>query len=412
MQRGPADKPLEVRLLGDDLEELGTAADEVCAALSEFAGVTGVEHDLLPGRREIRVKLKPLASTLGTTLDDLARQLRSGFYGGEAVRVQRGRDEVRVQVRYPDRQRRSIADLENIRIRGAGGREIPFREVADFEIGRGYTTIQHQNGKRRVRITADVDLRRANAERILAEFEAGPLRTIRDKHPNLECHIEGQRAQLVESLRSLSAGLTIALVVIYAILAAMLASYAQPVAIMAAIPLGCIGVILGHMLTGYDLTILSVFGIVAMFGVVVNDSLVLLDRINTGIRQRATAATPKGVFDFSPHDPHTHEDSWVFDAVLEAGASRFRAVILTTVTTVAGLAPLLLERSTQAQVLIPMAISLVFGLAFATVLTLVVVPALYLTVIDVRRGARWLRRGGAYPSAESVAVPRQPSPAA
>ena len=409
VQRGPADKPLEVRLLGDDLEELSIAADEVCAALGKFAGVTGIEHDLLPGRREIRVKLKPLARTLGTALDDLARQLRNGFYGGEAVRVQRARDEVRVQVRYPDRQRRSIADLENIRIRGAGGREIPFREVADYEIGRGYTTIQHQNGKRRVRITADVDLRRANAERILAEFEAGPLRTLRDRYPNLECHIEGQRAQLVESLRSLSAGLLIALVVIYAILAAMLASYAQPVVIMAAIPLGVIGVVLGHALTGYDLTILSVFGLVAMSGVVVNDSLVLLDRINTGIRQRAHrvgTAHQSGAGQCPP------DDSWVFDAVLEAGAVRFRAVILTTVTTIAGLAPMLLERSTQAQVLAPMAISLVFGLAFATGLTLVVVPALYLTVIDVRRVAWWLRRGGAYPSAESVAMPRQPSSAA
>ena len=400
VQRGPAEKPLDIRLLGDDLEELRTAADEVCVKLGEFAGVSGIEHNLLPGRREVRVKLRPLARTLGVSLDDLARQLRNGFYGGEAVRVQRGRDEVRVQVRFPHEQRRSIADLESIRIRSTGAGEIPFREVAECAIGRGYASICHRNGKRYVRITADVDLRRANAERILAELESGYLSRLREKYPDLEYRFEGQRAQLVESLDSLSAGLAIALVVIYAILAAMLVSYVQPLVIMAVIPLGFAGAALGHLLTGYDLTMLSVFGIVAMSGVVVNDSLVLLHQINARVRQRAAGS--------SPHGPEPQQGSFVFDAVLEAGALRFRAVVLTTVTTVAGLAPLLLERSTQAQTLIPMAISLVFGLAFATVLTLVVVPALYLGLIDVRRAVRWLRRGGEYPSPEAVVSPVEP----
>jgi len=394
VQRGPADKPLEIRLLGNDLERLGVAADEVCATLGRFAGVTGIEHDLVPGRREIDVTLKPMARTLGVTLDDLASQLRSGFYGGEAVRVQRGRDEVKVQVRYPDAQRRSIADIENIRIRGAAGRMIPFREVADYRITRGYATIHHQNGKRRVRVLGDIDVRRANAEQILAEFEANHLGPLREKYPDVEYRLEGQRAQMVESLRSLSSGFVIALVVIYAIIAALLMSYTQPLVIMAAIPLGFVGAVLGHVLTGYDLTIMSLFGIVAMSGVVVNDSLVLLDRINAEVRQRAASSSPRG--------SASQGESLVFDAVLEAGALRLRAVVLTTLTTVVGLAPLLLERSTQAKMLIPMAISLVFGLALATVLTLIVVPALYLVVIDARRVARWLHRGGAYPSADAL----------
>lgn len=402
--RGPAEKPLEVRLLGDDLTELRAAADELQTKLGEFAGVTSIEHDLLPGRREVEVTLKPLARTLGVTLDDLARQLRSGFYGGEAVRLQRGRDEVRVKVRYPDEQRRSIADIENVRIRGAGGREIPFREVADYRVTQGYATIYHQNGKRRARITADVDLRRANAERILAELDTRYLSTLRERYPNLEYRIEGQRLQIAESLHSLSVGFMIALVAIYAVLAAILRSYVQPLVIMAAVPLGFVGAALGHLFTGYDLTILSVFGIVAMSGVVVNDSLVLVDQINAGIRQRAAGLNPRG--------SDSQQGSPVFGAVLEAGTVRFRAVVLTTLTTIAGLSPLLLERSTQAQTLIPMAISLVFGLAFATVLTLIVVPALYLAMIDVRRAARWLWRGGTYPSAEAVVAPEQPSPAA
>ncbi|MCP4589759.1 MAG: efflux RND transporter permease subunit [bacterium] len=419
VQSSPGEKPLDIRLLGDDLEQLGMAADDVCDKLEDYAGVSGIEHDLHAGRRRIDVTLKPLARTLGVTLEGLAQQLRSGFHGGEAVRVQRGRDEVRVHVRYPDEQRRSISDVENLRVRGAGGSEIPFGEVADYTISRGYTTIHHGGSERRVRVTADVDLRLTNSERILAELEASYLPELRARYPGIEVRIEGQRAQMLESLDSLAVGFGVALVVIYAILAALLGSYVQPLVIMVAIPLGFTGAAVGHLLLGYDLTILSVFGIVAMSGVVVNDALVLLDQINTRIRERlstpgapslaaedrhasAEASAEGWGTDPLPRTSAYQANSLVFDAVLDAGSQRFRAVVLTTITTVAGLAPLLLERSTQAQTLIPMAVALVFGLAFATVLTLVVVPALYLLVIDARRAGRWLRRGGEFPTAEVV----------
>jgi len=362
LHRGPTDKPLQFRLIGDDLDELAGLADEAVAVLKQFAGVSGVEHDLRPGKREVRITLKPLARTLGVTVDGLARELRSGFYGGEAVHVRRGREDVRVQVRYPESQRRSIADIENVRIPGPDGRSIPFRELADYRIERGYATIYHRNGRRAVRIQADVDERYANAETILRQLEKQFLIPLRARHPEVDYKIEGQHAQMLESMRSLMTAFVFALVVIYAILAAMLASYTQPLIIMAAIPLGFIGAVFGHALLGYPLTIMSVFGLVALSGVVVNDALVLLDRVRSNRR----AGMP------------------LFEAVVEAGCARFRAVLLTTVTTVAGLAPLMLERSTQAQPLIPMAISLVFGLMVATVLTLVVVPALVLGVEDLR----------------------------
>jgi multidrug efflux pump subunit AcrB len=377
---GPTEKPIEIRLLHDDLDTLEAAADAVAAELAGYPGVSGIEHDLEPGKREVRIRLKPLARTLGVTVDDLAGQLRSGFYGGEAVRVQRGPDEVRVAVRFPDDQRRGLSDIENLRIAGAGGEEIPFHELAEFTIERGYAAISHQDGKRRVRILANVDERRANAERIVGTVERTFLRTLPQRYPGLRYVLEGQHAQIIESLDSLIAGFVVALVAIYAVLAAMLASYYQPVVIMAAVPLGFVGAVLGHAVMGYDMTIMSVFGMVALSGVVVNDSLVLLDQA-----KRLLA-----------------EGRSVFDAVLDAGAIRFRAVVLTTVTTIGGLAPLMFERSTQAQSLIPMAISLTFGLAVATVLTLVVVPALYLVVNDGRRVARWLWRGGAFPTPEAV----------
>jgi multidrug efflux pump subunit AcrB len=388
--RGPANKPLEMKLISDDLDQLHNTVEELSAKFAEFEGVSGIEHDLLPGRREVRVRLKPLARTVGLTADDLARQLRAGFYGGEAVRVQRGRDEVRVQVRYPDEQRRSIADIESMRVRGASGQEIPFREAAEYDLQRGYAPIHRQDGKRRAVVRADLDLRRANAEQILDELEADYLPRLRQKYPNVRFWPEGQHTQMLESLSSLSTGFIIAMIAVYAVLAAMLVSYVQPVVIMAAIPLGFAGAVLGHFLTGYDLTIMSVFGIVAMSGVVVNDSLVLLDQINSNVR----------------------EGRPVFDAVLNAGTRRFRAVFLTTITTVAGLAPLMLERSTQAQSLIPMAISLVFGLLAATALTLVVVPALYLLMIDARRTVRWLRRGGPFPTPDAVVAPAPSLPPA
>jgi multidrug efflux pump subunit AcrB len=382
VQPGPAEKPLEIRLLGPDLGRLSKAAEELKAKLADFRGVSDVGVDLIPGKREVQIALKPAARTLGLTLDDLARQMRDGFYGGEAVRVQRGRDEVVVRVRYPEAERASLSDIEQMRVHTPRGDEVPFREVADLNMARGYATIEHQDGKRRCRVTADVDPRTANAEQIVAALRASYLPDFAARH-GIETLVEGQHAQIVESVTSLLEGFLVALVLNYAILAGLLRSYLQPLIIMSAVPLGFVGALFGHWLLGYDVTLFSLFGMVCLSGIVVNDSLVLVDQVNLAVR----AGTP------------------VLDAVRQTGEARFRAVFLTAVSDVVGVMPLVCDRSTQAQSLIPMAISLAFGLVVGTVLTLVVVPSLYLLVNDAKRTARWLRRGGGYPTAEAVELP-------
>lgn len=376
----PIDSPIEIRLLGHDLDDMIAASERIQAKLAEFDGLYDIHDDLIAGKRELRVTLKPQARTLGLTLEDVARQLRYGFFGGEAVRLQRGKDPVRVVVRLPKEERRSITDLEQLYIKTATGRQIPFMEVADVSWARGYAHVMHQDGKRRVRVVANVDDRRANAENILRTLEAGFLDDVVGDYNDLTYAFGGSRERMSDSLDSLGRGFFMAMILIYAVLAAMLRSYIQPLVIMAAVPLGMIGVVVGHTVLGFDMTIMSVFGSVALAGVVVNDSLVLLDAINRGVR----------------------EGKSVESAVFAAGELRFRAVVLTTITTVAGLLPILLEPSSQAQTIKPMAISVCFGLMFATVLTLFVVPSLYLLLNDARRVVHWLRFGGQYPTPELV----------
>jgi multidrug efflux pump subunit AcrB len=287
---------------------------------------------------------------------------------------------VTVRVRFPEEERRSITDLEGVRIKTPLGHEVPFLEVADIEWARGHAYIMHQDGKRRVRVVANVDDRRANAEQILQTLEAGFLASVVADYNDVSYTFGGNRESLNKALDSLFDGFIMAMIAIFAILATMLRSYTQPLVILAAVPFGMIGVVVGHALLGFDLTIMSLFGAVALSGVVVNDSLVLLDAVNRGIR----------------------EGRDVLDAVFEAGELRFRAVVLTSITTVAGLLPILAESSSQAQAVKPMAVSLCFGLLFATVLTLLVVPALFLVLNDVRRFVHWLRFGGYYPSPELI----------
>ncbi len=379
-QLGPTDKPLEIRLLGEDLDELTEAAAEVKDVLSSYAGVFNITEEPTAGKRELRVSLKPAAANLGLSVADLASQLRQGLYGGEAVRLQRGPDEVKVVVSYEEQDRRSLSAIEDLRIRTSGGTSIPFNEVAETRMVRGYSMIPRMDGLRRARVQADVDERYANAERIIQELAVSFLPDLEKKHAGVRVVIDGQRKRIDESLGSLVRASAVAGVVMLGLLATVLRSYAQPLIIMSAIPLGMVGAVLGHAVMGYSLTLMSVFGMVALAGIVVNDSLVLVDRINRNV------ALGQGVM----------------EAVAAAGEMRFRAVVLTSVTTVAGLLPLLAERSSQAQSLIPMAISIAFGLMLATVLTLVVVPALYLAVNDGKRFVRWFRRGGPYPTPESV----------
>ena len=377
---GPLENPLEIRLLGYDLDDLAEASERIQNKLAEFKGLYDIHDDLIPGKRELHISLKPAAQALGLTLEDVAKQLRYGFFGGEAIRLQRGRDQIKVRVRLAEEERRSITDLENIRIKTAQEYEVPFLEVADIEWAQGYAFVMHQSGKRRIRVVADVDERHTNAEQVLHELEAGFLDDVVNDYNDMSFVFGGNRAQMNKTLSSLASGYAIAMLLIYAILGAMLRSYVQPLVILAAVPLGLFGVVIGHAVLGMHLTMMSVFGAVALSGVVVNDSLVLLDAVN---RELA-------------------DGRQVLDAVRRAGESRFRAVTLTSITTVAGLLPILAEQSSQAQSVKPMAVAICFGLVFSTVLTLIVIPALFLVSNDLRRFLYWLRHGGAYPAAELV----------
>ena len=367
----PIGKPIEVRLMGDDFTAMREAAMRLETELATYPGVLDISNDFRPGKMEIQLALKPAGRVLGITLADLAGQVNQGFYGAEALRLQRGRDDVRVVIRYPEAERRSLGDLDNIRIRTPNGSEVPFGEVATATLRRGFAVINRTDRQRALSVTADVDSTKANAEKILAALDEGFLPRLLADYENMRYSFEGQHKETQRSVGSLFRGFIIAMLLVYTILAVIFRSYAQPLVVMSVIPFGFIGAVVGHLIMGHVLSLISLFGLVALSGVLVNDSLVLVDFINRARRQ----GTP------------------LFEAVLAGGQQRFRAIILTSVTTVAGLSPILFEKSVQAQFLIPMAISMSFGLMGATVLVLVLVPALYLLLHDVQSIGRWLRTG-------------------
>lgn len=379
-QIGPTEHPLEIRLLADDLDDLESASRRVMARLNEFAGVVNVYSDLIPGKRELRVKLLPGARSLGLTVEDIARQLRYAFYGGEAVKLRRGRDEVTVRVRLEADERQSVANLESILIETPKGHKVPFGEVAQIELGRGYAQIMHQDNKRRVRVMADIDESTANAERILQTLEAGFLRELVREYPGMALAYGGDRKAVGESLRSLFKGFIIATLAMYTMLAAMLRSYVQPLVIFLTIPFGAIGAIAGHLCLGYNLTMMSLFGLVALSGIVVDHAIIVLDAAHEKLR----------------------EGCGLIEALHDAGERRFNPIFLSAITDTAGLLPLLVMQHGQAQSVMPMAIAFSFGLVFSAIVTLFLVPAFYVAVNDGRRLVRWFRSGGAYPTAESV----------
>ena len=367
----PVGKPIEVRLMGDDFTEMRDAAARLEAELATYPGVLDISNDFRPGKMEIQLALKPAGRVLGITLADLAGQVNQGFYGAEALRLQRGRDDVKVVIRYPEAERRSLGDLDNIRIRTPNGSEVPFNEVATATLRRGFSVIKRTDRQRALSVTAEVDSTKANAERILADLEADYLPRLLADYENMRYSFEGQHKETQRSVGSLFRGFIIAMLLVYTILAVIFRSYFQPLVVMSVIPFGFIGAVIGHLIMGHGLSLISLFGLVALSGVLVNDSLVLVDFIN---RARSQGAP-------------------LFEAVLAGGRQRFRAIVLTSVTTVAGLSPILFEKSVQAQFLIPMAISMSFGLMGATVLVLILVPALYLLLYDVQSIWRWLRTG-------------------
>jgi multidrug efflux pump subunit AcrB len=303
---------------------------------------------------------------LGITETDLGRQVRGAFYGVEALRLQRGRNEVKVMVRYPEDDRKSMGDLEQMRLRTNNGIEIPFTQATFVDEGRGFTQINRTDRKRVINITAAVNSKVANAEEILTEFKKTVLNKLTSDYPGLTYDLEGESKERRESMGTMAIGFAMALFLIYTLLAIPFKSYLQPFIIMFSIPFGIVGAIMGHLIMGKDLSLLSMFGIVALTGVVVNDSLLLIDFVNQK-RKRGVE---------------------LFQSVIESAQRRFRPIILTSLTTSLGLTPIILEQSMQAQFLIPMAISLGFGILFATLITLLLVPSLYIILEDLLKPFR------------------------
>lgn len=388
---------IDLEMIGDDLVALEEATREVKAALADFAGVIDIADSDVEGKRELKLSILPRGTALGLRLEDVARQVRQGFYGDLIQRLQRGKNEVEVYVRYPQNERASIADLQNIKIRTPDGAEVPFSEVATVEFGRSNATIQRTDQQRAIRITADVDKTKgANATEVVRSLTAGagtktrnqlwrenirnwfremtgrpPLEAeekgalvkIVEKYPGVQYSFEGEQKDQAQSVQEMGQKAVLALLGMYILMAIPLRSYVQPVIVMSVIPFGLVGAVMGHLLMGFNFSIMSMCGIVALAGVVVNDSLVLVDYVNRHVKQGQSL----------------HEAAW------EAGAARFRPILLTSLTTFAGLTPMLLETDVQARFLIPMAVSLSFGILFATLITLILVPCLYLMLEDFAR---------------------------
>ena len=354
---GPGGKAIEFKLLatGDNEDQLLNATEEIKARLADFAGVFDIADDNTPGKYEFQFRVKDSALATGVTPTDLGQTIRNTYYGAEVMRLQRGRHEVKLMVRYPPEERRSLVDFREIRVRTGEGGERPINELAEIPLDRGFSEINRVDQMRSITVSADLDETTANSNLIIAELQKEFVPDLVKKYPAVSIRWEGQREQSNESVGSLMVGFTIAILAMYVLLVIQFRSYVQPVLILAIIPFGMIGAVWGHALLGLPLTLFSMFGLVALSGVVINDSIVLIDFINSRVR------------DGIP----------VEEALLESGQRRFRPIMLTSLTTIAGLIPLMLEKSFQAQLLIPMAASLAFGLMLGTFMVLYLVPVFY-----------------------------------
>jgi multidrug efflux pump subunit AcrB len=360
---------IDLLLTGKDLGELRAATDFLREQLKGYPGVIDIADSDRPGKRELVFqKLTAEGRSLGLRLGDAAAQVRRAFYGDEVQRLQRGRDEVKVMVRYPQKERESIENFEQMKLRTLQGTEVPLSQVVEAVERRGPDTIRRVDRKRAIRITADVDKAEANSNDVMKRFKKEALPQLAEKFPGVTFRFEGEQADQAESIREIGIGFVFALIAMYVLMAIPLRSYLQPIIIMSVIPFGIVGAVIGHILMKTELSIMSMCGIVALAGVVVNDSLVLVDYVNR----------------------HRKESASIVEAALRAGGVRFRAIILTSLTTFAGLMPMLVETDMQARFLIPMAISLSFGILFATAITLILVPAVYVMLEDLKRILAWL----------------------
>jgi multidrug efflux pump subunit AcrB len=350
---------LTIELSHRDIDVLDRASEKLAALLSNFPNVKDIDDGYTPGKEQLNFKIKPEGQSLGLTAQEIARQVRNSFYGAEALRQQRGRSEIRVRVKLPQEQRNSEYDIEQLLIRTPQGKDVPLMQVAEVERGRSYTNINRRNARRAVTVTANVEPI-DDTSRIKATLEESILPQLAGDYPGLSYAWEGQQQDMAEGMQNLYMGFLFAMLGVYAMLAIPFRSYFQPLIVMIAVPFGIIGAILGHMMMGYSLSMMSMMGIVALSGVVVNDSLVLIDYANQVRKETAISA---------------------FEAIHQAGIRRFRPIMLTTLTTFGGLAPMIFETSRQARFMIPMAISLGFGILFSTLISLIIVPCLY-TLLD------------------------------
>lgn len=356
--------PIEVQLTHSNRETLEHAAEKLAVDLTNYDGVIDISSGVTLGKAQYSFQLTEKGRSLGLTARDLARQIRASFYGAEALRQQRGRNEVKVLVRLPENERRELHTLEEFIVLTPTGGEIPLYEAAHIERGRSYVDIQRVEGRRVVAVTADVDEEKTNANLVLSDMIKTILPELKSDFPGLSYSFEGEQKSQRESMQALFIGFGIAMIGIYCLLAIPFESYLQPAVVMLSIPFGMFGAILGHLLLGYGLSIISMFGLIALSGVVVNDSLVLIVTANRLHREKGLPP---------------------FEAIHNAALTRLRPILLTSLTTFFGLAPMIFETSLQARFLIPMAISLGFGILFSTAIILIITPAVYLIIYDIRQ---------------------------
>jgi multidrug efflux pump subunit AcrB len=354
--------PISYQLVSNNPEELTAAASELENKLHSYNGLINIKNEAVKSKDELRLQLLPRAEVMGFTLSDLSTQVRNAFYGSQAQRLQRDDDEVRVMVRYPEEERISIGDLEDMYIRTSEGDAVPFTSIANFDMQPGYAQINRVDGEQSVAVNSDIIEAMVEPNVVNNDIKNNFFPELKTRYPSVDFREDGGTAEQQSIIEDMVRGMIFAIFGIYALLAIPLRSYTQPIIIMGVIPFGMVGAIVGHIVVGIPVNFLSFLGIIALSGVVVNDSIILVNFVNN--------ATQKG--------------ENVIDAVVNGGARRFRAILLTSLTTFFGLLPILLETSMQAQFLIPMATSLAFGIVFATVITLLLIPCLYVMLEDLK----------------------------
>ena len=361
---GRDDGDIAFRFEGQNDDQLLAAAQELKVKLNSLKGVGDVNDSRQTSAKEVQFTLKPLAYSVGLTLADIASQVSYSFYGLEAQRILRDTEEIKVMVRYPLEQRSSVGHVNEVMIVAPNGAELPLSELADIALSDGVTRIRRENGRRTINVWASVDAEQIEPFEITADIRDDYIPELLRKYPSVNSEVSGRIQEEIEGADKQFRDFMISLMVIFSLLAIPLKSYSQAFMIMAVIPFGVIGAVLGHLMLGLDLNLFSVFGLLAAAGVVVNDSLVMVDYVNNGRKSGKR----------------------VIDAVIYAGTKRFRAIMLTSITTFIGLVPIVFfETSTQALIVIPMAVSLAFGVLFATLVTLIFIPSLYMIIEDIKR---------------------------